>query len=76
MPSGQVHNAINTLSYLALAGGYGYTTSQGLIPHFDLGQIGLFSVAFAAGTFLLSPDLDLAEQNVSSKRNWGLLGFL
>jgi uncharacterized metal-binding protein len=76
MPSGQVHNAINTLSYVAIAGAYGYGSSQGLISRFDVGQIGLFSLAFAAGTFLLSPDLDLAEQNVSSKRNWGLLGFL
>lgn len=76
VPSGQVHNAINTLSFVALAGGYGYATSQGLIPRFDVGQIGLFTIAFAAGTFLLSPDLDLAEQNVSSKRNWGYLGFL
>ena len=25
---------------------------------------------------MLSPDLDLAEQNVDSKRNWGILGFL
>ncbi len=25
---------------------------------------------------MLSPDLDLAEQNVDSKRNWGFLGFL
>ncbi len=76
VPSGQVHNAINTLSFVALAGGYGYASSQNLLPHFDVGQIGLFTTAFAAGTFLLSPDLDLAEQNVSSKRNWGLLGFL
>jgi uncharacterized metal-binding protein len=76
VPSGQVHNAINTLSFVAIAGGYGYATNQSLIPHFDVGQIGLCTVAFAAGTFLLSPDLDLAEQNVSSKRNWGLLGFL
>jgi uncharacterized metal-binding protein len=76
VPSGQVHNAINTLSYVAIAGAYGYSTSQGLVPHFDVAQIGLFSLSFAAGTFLLSPDLDLAEQNVSSKRNWGLLGFL
>jgi uncharacterized metal-binding protein len=73
---GRVHNAINTLSYVAIAGGYGYASSQRLLPEFDVGQIGLFSLAFVAGTFLLSPDLDLAEQNVSSKRNWGLLGFL
>ena len=76
VPSGQVHNAINTLSFVALAGGYGYASSQYLLPHFDVGQIGLFTVAFAAGTFLLSPDLDMAVQNVSSKRYWGLLGFL
>jgi uncharacterized metal-binding protein len=35
-----------------------------------------FTLAFAAGTFLLSPDLDLAEGRVDSKRHWGLLGFL
>ena len=35
-----------------------------------------FTLGFLAGTFLLSPDLDLSEGRVDSKRRWGVLGFL
>ena len=35
-----------------------------------------FSLGFLAGTFLLSPDLDLSEGRVNSKNNWGILGPL
>ena len=76
MPSGRVHNAINTLTLVAIAGGYGYAVQQDLVPIMPPTNLAAFSVAFLAGTFLLSPDLDLAENNVSSKSNWGWLGFL
>lgn len=75
VPSGNVHNIINTAAYAglfaatALAQGTGYLTvtpMQGLT----------FTIGYAVGTFLLSPDLDLAEGRVNSKRYWGILGFL
>ena len=75
MPSGKVHNAINTLSLLALSGGYSYTYSNHLFK-LEPGAVLAFVSSFVVGTFLLSPDLDLAEQHVSIKNNWGWLGFL
>ena len=75
MPSGAVHNVINTLSLLAVGSAAGYATQRGLV-RLEAGAVLCFCAAFVAGTYLLSPDLDLAEQNVSSKRNWGWLGFL
>ena len=75
MPAGRVHNAINTITFVAAAGAYGYAYQNHLV-RFEPAQIAAFSLAFFAGTFLLSPDLDLSEQNNSSKKNWGWFGFL
>ena len=75
VPSGRVHNAINTIAFVALSGVYGYAYTRGG-PRFDALEVAAFGAAFFAGTFLLSPDLDLAEGHVSSKRAWGPLGFL
>jgi uncharacterized metal-binding protein len=75
LPSGKVHNLINASSYAVLAGTACYL-HFGLHFPVDTLEVLRFSVAFWAGTLLLSPDLDLAEQNVSSKKAWGLLGFL
>jgi uncharacterized metal-binding protein len=75
VPSGSVHNLINTLSFVGIAGAYGYVHAAGWLQ-LEPATVLCFSGAFAAGTFLLSPDLDLAEQNVDSKKNWGILGFL
>jgi len=75
VPSGRVHNTINTLAFLALAGGYGGAYTAGAADLEFLPAVA-FSLSYFAGTFLLSPDLDFAEGHVSSKRNWGPLGFL
>jgi uncharacterized metal-binding protein len=75
MPAGRVHNVINTVSFLAFTGAYAYAYSGGLVAFAPLAAAA-FTGAFFAGTFLLSPDLDLAEGHVSSKRAWGPLGFL
>ncbi|SDF11941.1 Uncharacterized metal-binding protein [Thermus arciformis] len=70
MPSGRVHEALNltalglgSLAYLALGGS----------PE-DPRALA-FALAYLAGTFLLSPDLDLAEKEVRARRRWGLLGL-
>jgi uncharacterized metal-binding protein len=75
LPSGKVHNVINASSYAVLAGITSYLHYGQGFP-IDLNEALRFSTAFWAGTLLLSPDLDLAEQNVSSKKAWGLFGFL
>ena len=75
MPSGRVHNTINLISFIGLAGLGLYVQRAGLWP-ISLVQAAAFTVGFFAGTFLLSPDLDLAEGHVNSKRAWGALGFL
>lgn len=75
MPSGRVHNLINLAAFavlgtsalvLARAGAFTLEPREGLA----------FALGYFAGTFLLSPDLDLAEGHVDSKRAWGLLGVL
>lgn len=75
MPSGRVHNLINICCFAGLAGAALYGQQGGLWPISTV-QAAAFSLGFFVGTFLLSPDLDLAEGHVNSKRAWGLLGFL
>ena len=75
MPSGRVHNLINTATYGIIAAAAGWANQQHLIVVTPAQGLA-FSAAYAAGTFLLSPDLDLAEGRVDSKRRWGWLGFV
>ncbi|ANE43455.1 metal-binding protein [Deinococcus puniceus] len=75
VPSGRVHNLINVAVYSVLAGGVLLASSQNVLTIPPV-QAVYFTLAYAAGTFLLSPDLDLAEGHVNSKRYWGVLGFL
>lgn len=75
MPSGRVHNLINIAAYSVLSAGVLYASRQEMITVTPAQALN-FTLAFAAGTFLLSPDLDLAEGRVDSKRHWGLLGVL
>ncbi|AFV77061.1 uncharacterized metal-binding protein [Thermus oshimai JL-2] len=73
MPSGRVHEAINltVLGALALLGlemqGPAFWEDPRLLP---------FALGYLGGTFLLSPDLDLAEKGVRASRRWGVLGLL
>ena len=80
MPSGQTHEAINLTFFGGLAAGYAYAFSQGLTAEIDTilapQTITLFSISYLVGTLLVTPDLDLAENNVRAKSNWGLLGWL
>lgn len=73
MPSGRVHEAIN-LSVLGLA------TAAYWVYRQDLEVPQPVAVAFMGsyllGTFLITPDLDLAEQQVRAKGRWGWMGWL
>lgn len=80
MPSGRTHETINLVALGVLAGGYAYARSQGLEAQIDAvipgsGRLALV-ISYLIGTFLVTPDLDLAENNVRAKSNWGLLGLL
>ncbi|GGR28008.1 metal-binding protein [Deinococcus ruber] len=75
MPSGRVHNLINIAVFAGLSVAALYLSGTQRVVITPL-QATSFSAAFASGTFLLSPDLDLATGNVDSKRRWGPLGFL
>ncbi|WP_193589552.1 metal-binding protein [Deinococcus deserti] len=75
MPSGRVHNLINIAAYSVLAGAVLVASRQDILS-ITPSQALYFTLAFAVGTFLLSPDLDLAEGKVDSKRHWGVLGVL
>ncbi len=75
MPSGRVHNLINLVSF-AVLGGAAWSARQAGLVEFGAAQALLFGGGYAAGTFLLSPDLDLAEGRVNAKRAWGVLGAL
>ncbi len=75
VPSGRVHNLINIAVYAGLAAAAVLGTRSGAIVVTQSEMLN-FTVGFMAGTFLLSPDLDLATGNVDSKRHWGLLGGL
>ena len=75
MPSGRVHNLINVAVFAGLSAGALYlSAAQGLV--ITPLQAASFSGGFLVGTFMLSPDLDLAAGHVDSKRHWGPLGFL
>ena len=75
VPSGRVHNLINIAVFAGLSAAALYLSSTQRVV-ITPAQAASFSAGFAAGTFLLSPDLDLATGNVDSKRHWGPLGFL
>ena len=75
MPSGRVHNLINIGAFSVLSAAALVASRQHLLTVTPT-QALTFTLAFAVGTFLLSPDLDLAEGRVDSKRHWGVLGAL
>jgi uncharacterized metal-binding protein len=71
MPSGRTHEAIN-LTLLGLGGAF--YLAQGGSP--EEPRAPAFLLGYLAGTFLLSPDLDLAEKGVRAQGRWGVLGAL
>jgi uncharacterized metal-binding protein len=71
MPSGRTHEAIN-LTLLGLGGAF--YLAQGGSP--EEPRALAFLLGYLTGTFLLSPDLDLAEKGVRAQGRWGVLGAL
>ncbi len=80
VPSGRTHETINLVTLGVMAVGYAYGRAQGLAADLEAALPPPARTAFLAsylvGTFLITPDLDLAENRVRAKENWGLLGLL
>ena len=80
MASGRVHETVNLVVFGAAAAAYTYAQARGYTARFDTllapETAALFTVSYLVGTFLVTPDLDLADNHVRAKRNWGLLGVL
>ena len=72
MPSGRVHEAIN-IGVLGLASAT-YWVYQKEVAIAQPVAVA-FAGSFLIGTFLITPDLDLAEQQVRAKGRWGWLGW-
>lgn len=72
MPSGRVHEAIN-ISVLGLASAAYWVYQKEIAVSQPVAVA--FASSFLVGTFLITPDLDLAEQQVRAKGRWGWLGF-
>lgn len=74
MPSARQHDSINVASYAALLIGYSVAHAQGVVPPAPPATLIAFTVGFVAGTYLLSPDLDLHGSR--PKKRWGALRIL
>lgn len=71
MPNARTHDAINIAGLTSLLIGYSLAHANGLVPHADPRTLIAFAAGFAAGTYLLSPDLDLHGSR--PKKRWGAL---
>lgn len=80
MADGRAHERINLLALGGLAAAWYLSQLQGrpLLPD-SLAPLPArlaFIVSYLIGTFLVTPDLDLANRSVRAKQHWGLLGIL
>lgn len=73
MPSGAAHETINTVVLAGVGTGYYYYYAP---IAWDNPLIWSFLAAYLIGTFLITPDLDLATQSVRPKQRWGPLGWI
>jgi uncharacterized metal-binding protein len=80
MPNGRTHELINLTALGLLSAGFVYSRSQGALaelePLLTADILSAFTVSYLLGTFLVTPDLDLAENQVRAKDHWGLFGLL
>lgn len=83
MASGKQHERVNLLGLAVITAGYvgalilnsrisGRSLAVLTEPHVVFG----FVISYLVGAFLVTPDLDLAEQRVRAKHHWGILGRL
>lgn len=90
MASGKQHERINLIGFGVIAIGYvSYWLLYWIVPMLGPGQSFVplavlaephtvfgFAISYLVGAFLVTPDLDLAEQRVRAKHHLGVLGYL
>lgn len=77
MASGKTHEAINIAAFSVITTGYAVARVNGVSLSLSGEVLTGFVVAYLVGTFLATPDMDLAEEKrVQPKARWGRLGFL
>jgi uncharacterized metal-binding protein len=80
MADGKTHELINTAFLGGALLAYDYARANGLVGFIEVhvtdSNRWSFVLAYLVGTFLLTPDLDLSNQSVRAKSNWGILGHL
>lgn len=80
MADGRRHEAVNLAVLGGLAGVWYWSALNGrpLLPDTvaPLPARVAFVASWLVGTFLVTPDLDLANQSVRAKKHWGVLGVL
>ncbi len=80
MADGRRHETVNLLALGGLGVAWFWSRSLGtqLVPDqlFPLPARAAFVVSYLVGTFLVTPDMDLANRSVRAKRHWGVLGIL
>ncbi len=80
MADGRRHETVNLLVLGGLTAAWFWSRSLGRQPlpdeWFPLPARLAFVVSYLLGTWLVTPDMDLANRSVRAKRNWGLLGIL
>jgi len=80
MADGRSHERVNLVALGGLAATWYMLQLQGrpFLPE-SLAPLPArlaFLVSYLVGTFLITPDLDLANRSVRAKKHWGLLGIL
>lgn len=79
MASGKQHERINLTGFAAVTVVYWGARGFGLLDGTPLAGPRMafgFAISYLVGAFLVTPDLDLAEQRVRAKHHWGILGYL
>lgn len=74
MPNYRTHDAINLTALGMTFAGYSIVTGSGMAPGVSGGVMIGYVLAYLAGTFLVTPDLDL--HGSKPKKRWGLLRIL
>lgn len=79
MASGRQHERINLAGFVVISAGYWTARGLGWLEGSPLAGPRMafgFAISYLVGAFLVTPDLDLAEQRVRAKHHWGILGRL
>lgn len=80
MADGRRHEAVNLGVLGGIIAAWYWSALNGRPPLPDsiapLPARAAFVIGWLAGTFLVTPDLDLANRSVRAKKHWGVLGIL